>query len=31
MYLFQKAGMFLLTALVVGVVMLTIAYLGTTF
>jgi hypothetical protein len=30
MYLLQKGGLFLLTALVVGVVLLTISYLGTT-
>ncbi|MFT4883876.1 MAG: hypothetical protein ACI8U4_001389 [Natronomonas sp.] len=30
MYLLQKGGLFLLTALVVGVVLLMISYLGTT-
>jgi hypothetical protein len=30
MYLLQKGGLFLLTALVVGVVLLAISYLGTT-
>jgi hypothetical protein len=30
MYLLQKGGLFLLTALIVGVVLLAISYLGTT-
>jgi hypothetical protein len=30
MYLLQKGGLFLLTALVVGIVLLMISYLGTT-